>query len=218
MDEQSYQQMAAQLRRPHGGQGIATGEWMNRGNMHINRDTLQIVNAVAHDNILEMGMGNGFFVKELLQRDNSIRYTGVDFSELMINEAKKINEEWISNGQAAFVLADMLALPFTKAAFNKIFTINTIYFWEDPTQVLSEITRVLVPGGKFILTLRPKRLMENYPFTKYGFNMFSKEEAEQLLLQNDFILLQSIEKQEPDFELNGQLIKIESLIIEAISK
>jgi ubiquinone/menaquinone biosynthesis C-methylase UbiE len=133
----------------------------------------------------------------------------------MIGEAKKINEEWIDKGQAEFILADVAALPFAAASFNTIFTINTIYFWEDAVQVLSEIKRVLAPGGKFICTLRPKRLMENYPFTKYGFSMFSKADAEQLLQQNNFTTLQSIEKQEPDFELNGQLIKVESLIIEA---
>jgi len=216
MDEQAYQQMAAQLRRPYGDQGIATGEWMNRGNMHINRDTLQIVHAAANDAILEIGMGNGFFVNEIVQQDTSILYTGVDFSEVMIDEAKKINAQWIRNGQVRFVLADVSALPFDNAAFNKIFTINTIYFWDHAVQVLSEIKRVLAPGGKFICTLRPKRLMEHYPFTKYGFVMFSREEAELLLQQNGFHILQSIEKQEPDFELNGQLIKIESLIIEAV--
>ena len=214
MDEQSYQQLAAQLRQPSGEQGIATGEWMNRGNVHINMDTLEILNAAAGDNILEIGMGNGFFVKEILQKNNHIKYTGGDFSEVMIAESERINAEWVDNGQATFVFADVVALPFENASFNKIFTINTIYFWEDAMKVLAEIKRVLLPKGTFILTLRQKRLMANYPFTKYGFTMFTKEAAVQLLSQNGFTILQAIEKKEPDFEHNGEMVKMESLIIE----
>lgn len=214
MDEQSYQNLAAQLRQPTGEAGIKTGEWMNRGNVHINLDTLEIVNAIAGDTILEIGMGNGFFVKEILNKSSKIKYTGADFSEVMVAEAKRINEEWIKKNLANFVLADIASLPFADESFNKIFTINCIYFWEEAAKVLAELKRVLQPKGKLIITLRPKRLMKNYPFTKYGFTMFSKEEVELLLSQNGFAIVQSLEKQEPDFELNGEMIKMESLIIE----
>ena len=216
MDEQSLKQLAAQLRQPSGEAGIQTGQWMNKGNVLINLDTLEILNAVANDNILEIGMGNGFFVKNIVQKDKTIQYTGADFSEVMITEAERINEDWIKNGQAKFVLTNVASLPFADASFNKIFTINTIYFWDDAIKILAELKRVLLPKGKLIITLRPKRLMNNYPFTKYGFTMFNKEEVVQLLTQNGFTILQAIEKQEPDFDLNGEIVKMESLIIEAM--
>ena len=121
MDETSYQQLAAQLRQPHGEAGIQTGEWMNRGNVHINMDTLKILGAGAGDKILEIGMGNGFFVHHIVEKDTSIQYTGVDFSEVMIKEAERINAAWINKGQVRFILADTAALPFTDNSFNKIF-------------------------------------------------------------------------------------------------
>src|SRR6185295_6941180 len=99
MDETSYQQLAAQLRQPHGEAGIQTGEWMNRGNVHINMDTLKILDAAAGDDILEVGMGNGFFVHEIVEKHSSIQYTGADFSDIMIKEAERINEAWINKGQ-----------------------------------------------------------------------------------------------------------------------
>ena len=216
MDDQSLKQLAAQLRQPTGQAGIQAGEWMNKGNVHINFDTLEILNAAANDNILEIGMGNGFFVQNILQKNESIKYTGADFSDVMVTEAKRINEAWIKNGQAKFVLTNVTDLSFEDAFFNKIFTINTIYFWDDAIKVLAELKRVLLPKGKLIITLRPKRLMNNYPFTKYGFTMFNKEEVTQLLTQNGFTILQAIEKQEPDFDLNGEIVKMESLIIEAV--
>ena len=218
MDENSLQQLAAQLRQPHGEAGIQTGEWMNRGNMHINMDTLKVLDAAAGDNILEIGMGNGFFVSKILGKDKSIQYTGADFSDTMIKEAQRINEAWINNGRARFVLSDVASLPFTDNSFNKVFTINTIYFWEDAFKILAEIKRVLQPKGKLTITLRPKRQMKNYPFTKYGFTMFSKEEVEGLLIKNGFAVIRANEIQEPDYELNGEMVKMESLIIEAIKE
>lgn len=218
MDEHSYQQLAAQLRQPTGEAGIQTGFWMNRGNVHINLDTLKILNATAGDSILEIGMGNGFFVKEILQKHPSIKYTGADFSEVMIAEAKRKNKAFIDMGQANFILSDMVSMPFEDASFNKIFTINTIYFWEDAAKILTELKRVMLPKGKLFITLRPKRQMINYPFTKYGFTMFSKEEVELLLKKNRFTIVRSVEKQEPNFELNGEMVKMESLIIETIKE
>jgi ubiquinone/menaquinone biosynthesis C-methylase UbiE len=216
MDESSLQQIAAQLRHPHGEAGIQTGEWMNRGNVHINNDTLKILDATAADNILEIGMGNGFFVHKIVEKDKSIQYTGADFSEVMIKEAQRINTVWINNGQAQFVLTDVTSLPFKDNGFNKVFTINTIYFWGDAVKILAQIKRVLQPNGKLIITLRPKRQMKNYPFTKYGFTMFSKEEVEKLLIENGFTNVHAHEMQEPDFELNGEMVKMESLIIESV--
>jgi ubiquinone/menaquinone biosynthesis C-methylase UbiE len=218
MDEQSLQQIAAQLRRPTGQEGINTGDWMNRGNTQMNMDTLQIVDAVANDAILEIGMGNGFFVYKIAEKHSSVKYTGADFSEVMVAEAQRINAEWINKGQATFILSDAIALPFSNSSFNKIFTINTIYFWEDAVKILAELKRVLLPKGKLIIALRPKRLMQNYPFTKYGFAMFSKEEVVQLLTQNGFTVTQSLENQEPDFDLKGETIKMENLIVEAVKE
>jgi len=218
MNEEAYQQLAAQLRQPTGEAGIQTGEWMNRGNAYINLYTIDVLNAIAGDNILEIGMGNGFFVSHILQKHNCIKYTGIDFSDVMIEQAKKINEEWINNGQAKFVLEDVAALPFNNGSFNKIFTINTIYFWQDTATIIEQIKRVLLPQGKLIIILRPKHQMQLYPFTKYGFTMYSKEEAISLLTQNGLIITKAIEIQEPDFELNGETIKIESLLIEAIKQ
>jgi ubiquinone/menaquinone biosynthesis C-methylase UbiE len=218
MDEQSLQQLAAQLRRPTGKEGINTGDWMNKGNVQMNLNTLQIVDAVANDAILEIGMGNGFFVHQIVEKHSSIKYTGADFSEVMVAEAQRINAEWINKGQATFILSDAIALPFSNSSFNKIFTINTIYFWEDAVKILAELKRVLLPKGKLIIALRPKRLMQNYPFTKYGFTMFSKEEVVQLLTQNGFIVMQAIENPEPDFDVNDEIIKMENLIIGAIKE
>ncbi|MEO6719620.1 MAG: class I SAM-dependent methyltransferase [Ferruginibacter sp.] len=214
-EEQQLQQRASQLRKPEGEEGIKTGEWMSKGNVHIIRDALKALNAEAGDNILEIGMGNGFFVNEILEKSESINYTGCDYSELMIQESEKLNSEWISRGQAKFILSNLSSLPFKNEVFDKIFTINTIYFWDDEVKALNEIKRVIEPNGKIIIAFRPKHLTEKYPFTRYGFNQFSKTDVANLVSNNGFSLIDIIENQEPDFDLNGEMVRMENVVIVA---
>jgi ubiquinone/menaquinone biosynthesis C-methylase UbiE len=215
MEEEKLIRLASQLRKPEGVEGIKTGESMNQGNKFMNLDTLRIVNPASGDSILEIGMGNGLFVKDLLEKAPSIRYVGFDYSPVMVNEAKRINDEWIKKGNAEFFLGEVSSLPFPAKSFNKIFTINTIYFWKNNEVVLRELKRVLKPGGTLIISIRPRRQMENYPFTKYGFNMYSSGELKELLMENGFGIKNSHEIQEPDYEFNGSLFKMESLIVES---
>jgi ubiquinone/menaquinone biosynthesis C-methylase UbiE len=215
MEEEKLIKIASQLRKPEGDDGIKTGESMNQGNKFMNLETIRIVRPSPGDTILEIGMGNGLFVKEILDRDESIKYTGFDYSAVMVNEAKRINERYIQEGRADFVLGDVVSLPFANRSFNKIFTINTIYFWKDNTVVLKELKRVLKTGGTLIISIRPKRQMENYPFTRYGFTMFTGAELKEVLIANGFGVKEIYENQEPDYEFNGSLLKMENIIVEA---
>ena len=215
MTEEELKEMAAQLRKPAGEKGLKTGEWMNSGNFQMNQDTLRVLEPKNGDSILEIGMGNGLFVKNILENRPSLRYTGCDFSHEMVEEAKKMNNFWVNNEQARFINTSAIKLPFENKSFDKIFSVNTIYFWDNEPAILKEFKRVLKPGGCFILALRPKHQMIKYPFTKYGFSMFSKEEVFILLQNNGFIVTQSYENTEPDFELNGEAMKMENLIVAA---
>src|SRR4051812_28472014 len=212
-DEQKFKDMAAQLRKPAGEDGLKTADMMSKGNMPIIRDTFKVLNAEAHDNILEIGMGNGFYVKDILERSDSINYTGCDYSELMVKESEKLNANRVAEGRARFIQASINSLPFPGNTFNKVFTINTIYFWDNEAEALNEIKRILQPGGKFIISFRPKHQTEKYPFTKYGFNLFSKEDIEKLLLTNGFAILDIFENQEPTFEMNGLVMDTENIIV-----
>ena len=131
----------------------------------------------------------------------------------MIAESEKLNEKWISKGQARFRLATITSLPFSDNEFNKVFTVNTIYFWDNEKDTLNEIKRIMQPGGKLIIGFRPKHQMEKYPFTKYGFAQFSAADVEKLLSENGFSIIDISENHESDFDLNGQMIQRENVVV-----
>ncbi len=218
MDEETLKAIAGQLRQPKGEHAIQVGEKMNEGNLHINLNTIGALNLATSDNILEIGMGNGFFVKDIFNVDSTIQYKGCDFSQIMVEEACKLNEHFIKNGQVNFLLASADKLPFDNEAFDKVFSVNTIYFWDNIELILSEIHRVLKPNGQITISVRPKSVMEHYPFVKFGFTMFTKDSLTNVLSTNNFKVIDVLEKKEPEQEINGEKMTVETLLISAVKQ
>lgn len=209
----NFQLLAAQLRQPHGDMGKKVGESMNASNELINNQAIAAVNIKPNDTILEIGMGNGFFCKDVLQAANGVMYMGCDFSELMVAEASQLNEHFIDSKQATFILGNAEQLPFEASYFHNVFTVNTIYFWEDPNKVMTEIHRVLKPAGKLVVGLRTRASMQHLPFTQYGFTSYDEKELHTLLTRNNFTNIQIQQFDEPEGNFNGQVMKIENLIV-----
>ena len=49
------------------------------------------------------------------------------------------------------LVPDGLTLPFWSDSFDRVFSVNTVYFWENPQEQLREMARVLKPHGRLLL-------------------------------------------------------------------
>jgi ubiquinone/menaquinone biosynthesis C-methylase UbiE len=208
MDSNFIQQLAQQLRKPDGDMGKKVGENMNASNALMNTFTIEALNAQHNDCVLEIGMGNGFFIKDILTTDDSIKYYGCDYSELMVSEATALNKVAVEKGQVRFFQTSADQLPFSSHSIDKVFTINTIYFWANPSVELTEIHRVLKPHGKFFLTVRSKNTLDKIPVTQFGFKIYDKQLLIDLLQNAEFEVKQVLEKEEPDMIFSGKTVKI----------
>ena len=65
-DKPDFRTIASQLRLPEGAIGKEVGANMNKGNRLMNLEAIKHLGISENDNILEIGMGNGFFVKDIL--------------------------------------------------------------------------------------------------------------------------------------------------------
>lgn len=218
MTVEDFKNIAQQLRQPHGVFGREVGAMMNKGNRQMNLATIEELEMNSNDCILEIGMGNGFFVREILAKDQTIHYIGCDYSKEMVAEAFNYNCDLVLKGQARFNLSSVIKLPYCNDYFNRIFTVNTIYFWDEAETALSEIKRVLKNKGQLIISLRPKSVMDNLPLTKYGFTTFSKEDCVELLTRNGFKIENVIEKEDHDIDLFGEKYKNAFMIVKAQKK
>lgn len=160
MDNENLKILAQNLANPQGEKGIEIGEMMNATNIGMTLESIKTLLIEDNEAVLEIGHGNADHVKSIVNKAQNIHYTGIDISETMHYEAKRLNEEF--KNQAEFVLYEGKKLPFEDKTFDKIFTVNTVYFWEEPVDFLNEIHRVLKDNGTFVLTFGQRISWKNY--------------------------------------------------------
>jgi ubiquinone/menaquinone biosynthesis C-methylase UbiE len=178
--------LASNLRQPKGFFGRLVGFLMNKSNDFMNRFTINILKPQKGDHILEIGFGNGKYIKEIARVTQNGFVAGVDFSETMVSQARTRNKVLIDQGIVDIKLGEVNNIPFGNNAFDKVFTVNTIYFWPNPETDLKEICRVLKPDGMLIISFRSKEKMAKLGFTKNGFRLFESKEVVRLVLNAGF--------------------------------
>jgi SAM-dependent methyltransferase len=204
------EEVARQLRRPEGEEGVKMGLLMNKSNRLIYEMTMDFLALKPGDAVLEIGMGNGHFVKELFQRQPAIQYTGIDMSDVMVEAAIRENED---NAHAAFYCTQKI-----QGHYNKVFAVNVLYFWDQPAVMLQEIHNALQPEGELVLAIRSKDTMESLPFTAHGFNLYDAASAKSLLEENGFKVTEVITAVEPErFAADGSKpVQMENICLRAL--
>lgn len=194
MEREDLKILAQNLANPQGEKGIEIGEMMNATNIGMTLESIKTLLIEDNETILEIGHGNAAHVKSILNKAQNVKYTGIDISETMHHEAQKLNAEY--KNQAEFVLYEGEKLPFEDRTFDKIFTVNTVYFWAQPIEYLNEIYRVLKDNGTFVLTFGQRDFMEKLPFTQFDFTLYNTDEMEETVSKSHFKRMKISEKEE----------------------
>jgi len=206
MKQEELQAIASQLKNPSGEKGIEMGNMMNETNINMTRHSIQNLNISKENRILELGHGNAGHLEFLFEQAEKLKYYGLEMSELMFQEARQINRNFVSQKQAFFSVYDGTIIPFEDDFADKIFTVNTIYFWKEPEKMLLEIYRILKPNGNFCLTFAEEDFMKQLPFTKFGFELYSTEKAVKLIEKSLFKIIKKETLTEKVKTRTGELV------------
>lgn len=206
MNAQDLKVLANQLGNPSGEKGVEVAEMMDRNNIKMTIHSIENLQIQNGDSILEIGHGNCGHLKLIFEKGNEIQYTGYDISELMNVEAKKLNQDLIQNSSVEFKLYGGENFPEADNSFDKIFTVNTLYFWPNPIEFLNEIYRITKPKGIFCLTFAEKDFMEKRPFTKFGFNLYSVEDVQNLVEKSEFDIFNTAFQTEEIQAKSGEMV------------
>ncbi|WP_018629052.1 class I SAM-dependent methyltransferase [Niabella aurantiaca] len=203
-DNDRLKELAAQLRQPDGAMGIEVADMMHESNIGMTRHAIDRLDIADHDHILELGHGNGKHLPYLLRQKADLTYYGLEISKTMSREAGKMNQAFVERKQALFQLYDGVHVPFADHYINRIFTVNTIYFWKEPERLLSELYRVLKPGGKLNITFAQQSFMQKLSFTQYGFTLYDNEGITELLKKTPFCIADTATQMEDIKSKSGE--------------
>lgn len=98
--------------------------------------------------VLEVGCGTGLTAIQLARLGH--RVTATDAAAAMLERATANAESAGPDLQLAFERADVHSLPFASQSFDLVVALGVVPWLEDPTAAVSEMARVLAPGGRLI--------------------------------------------------------------------
>ena len=145
--------LTGQYGHPKGIVGRILGEQMVRQHVPETAWTISLLNIQPEDQILELGFGAGRAIELVAAQVPLAQVSGVDISQAMLRAARHRNASAINAGRVTLHHGDLTDLPFPDNQFDKVFSIQTLYFWPDPQRALAEIFRVLKPSGMLVVTL-----------------------------------------------------------------
>lgn len=127
------------------------------------RKAVNLVRNYAHENILDIATGTGDFAIELAKLSPS-KITGIDIAEKMLEIGReKVKQKGLSD-KIELMEADSENLPFPENTYDLATSAFGVRNFENLNKGLSEIHRVLKPGGRVLILEASEP--SNMPFKK----------------------------------------------------
>jgi len=178
---------------PQGFTGIIMTKIMNIMNQKLYNTVLRHIKLESNDIVLDIGFGNGFLINKLFKKNIPIKIYGIEISNDMVNKVSRKNKQHIKNEELKLLLENIEKTSFENDTFDKIVTINTIYFWSNYEKCFSEIERIMKPNGIFLNLIYTKDFLDRIIYTKYEFNKYSIEEIKTLTVENGMKIIEVVE-------------------------
>lgn len=137
--------------KPTGLRGRVMLALMNTGHRPLSRWGFSHLRVASDASVLDIGCGGGANIQQLLQMSPHGKVMGVDYSEVSVNAARRLNQADINRKRCDIVHGNVMALPFSEKRFDLVTACETIYFWPDLGKAFAQVYRVLRNGGTFCI-------------------------------------------------------------------
>ena len=112
---------------------------------HTAKHVLARMPVEAGETVVDLGTGSGYALRALRETAGIGRGYGLDGApEMARNAAADTDDDAIG-----FLVGDFDALPVADNSVDHVFSMEAFYYARDPIHTLTEIRRVLRPGGTF---------------------------------------------------------------------
>lgn len=138
-------------RRPKGFSGKIMVKMMNRGHSKLAHWGFSKISVKEDAKILDAGCGGGANIALWLEKCKSGHVTGIDYSEVSVDESKKRNSAAIRQNRCEIVQGNVADMLFADSTFDCVSAFETIYFWPGLKMCFGEVYRILKSGGIFMI-------------------------------------------------------------------
>jgi|TARA_Y100000310_G_scaffold65022_1_gene60556 2-polyprenyl-3-methyl-5-hydroxy-6-metoxy-1,4-benzoquinol methylase len=119
--------------------------------------TLNLLNDISNKKICDLGCGTGALIPFILKKRGN--YTGVDFSEKMLDFIKARYPKEISENKIELILSDIDNFDELKS-FDIFIGLGFIEYFEDPEKIIRKLYKILPSGGHLILSFPNSRSLD----------------------------------------------------------
>jgi len=123
------------------------GESMEHGHRPVGEQAIARMRVGPNSRVLDVGCGSGWATRLLADYAFTGRVTGIDISDEMVQLARESSK---SHRNVEFEVASAEQLPFETNEFTHAFSMESLYYYRNIPKALTEIHRVLKPGGLFV--------------------------------------------------------------------
>jgi SAM-dependent methyltransferase len=178
---------AKKLRHPSGilGRFVLPRVW-NKRNSALNEVALNSLALRPGDRVLEVGFGGGHLLSRMADVITDGFLAGVDVSPAMVTFCEKRYRSLIREGKLELRCAGAESLPYPSSYFTKACSVNSIFYWQNAPQAISELWRVLAEGGMLVLCFTCKGSLEKRGFANSGITLYAAEEVQQMMETSGF--------------------------------
>ena len=162
---------AEQLAHPDGVAGRAIGCAMDLANRRPTRLALELLDAQPGERILDAGCGTGATLARLLNQV-PVAAWGVDPSPAMRAAAQHKLA-----GRACVQGVPIEEMSFADDMFDAVLALNVLYFADPDGLLISQLHRVLRPGGRLIAYVTRRATMEKWSFARKGVHRLFESEC-----------------------------------------
>ncbi len=143
--------------KPTGLIGKIIGRLMNKFHTSMYTDYFNTKDMPDNFRILDIGCGGGKFLNYLSQRSDGFNLWGIDHSKEMIDLSSQLNSEDVKKGRLKLLCGSVSKIEIENNSIDLVTAFETIQFWPDIENALSEIFRILDNGGRFLIINRYPR-------------------------------------------------------------
>ena len=129
-----------------------------QADMNSVNDLIAYLEIGEGDSVLDLGCGAGG-LSEYISDETGAHVTGLDYALTAIETAT--NRTKVKRDRLTFVQGDMNSLDFAERSFDKVISIDTIYWVADIDDALASISRLLKPGGRLGIFVANTPLMDD---------------------------------------------------------